>query len=77
MEEIKRFHITVHSLVQCFMFTLQDSFKFGGVHCGALARVDFKLNNVTRTKANLIIDLSRFRDFSLKFIENDDQTGKL
>lgn len=48
-----------------------NSFQFGGVHCGALATVKFKLQNMTRTEADMVFDLSRFLDFSLKFLDSD------
>lgn len=46
-------------------------FQFGGVHCGALATIKFLLTNKTRTQANMVFDLSRYLDFSLKFLDND------
>ena len=85
----------------CFIhFVLQNSFQFGGVHCGALATIKFKLSNMvrillywlsslplwhfsfffdkpfvvycqTRTEADMVFDLSRYLDFSLKFLDAD------
>ncbi|PFX34680.1 Calponin-likey domain-containing protein 2 [Stylophora pistillata] len=46
-------------------------FQFGGVHCGALATIKFLLTNKTRTQADMVFDLSRFLDFSLKFLDNE------
>lgn len=48
-----------------------SSFQFGGVHCGALATIKFQLSNKTRTQADVVLDLSRFLDFSLKFLDTD------
>ena len=40
----------VHGLQLCgfIHFVLQNSFQFGGVHCGALATIKFKLSNMVR-----------------------------
>ncbi|XP_071954714.1 cilia- and flagella-associated protein 47-like isoform X2 [Antedon mediterranea] len=43
------------------------SFHFGGVYCGSKHVLPFKLINKVRTPAKAIFDLSRYRDFSLKF----------
>ena len=34
-----------------FHFIFQNSFQFGGVHCGALATVEFKLSNMVKNIA--------------------------
>ena len=38
----------VYNYVVLFIFVLQNSFQFGGVHCGALATIKFKLSNMVR-----------------------------
>ncbi|XP_072178621.1 cilia- and flagella-associated protein 47-like [Diadema setosum] len=43
------------------------SFQLGGVYCGSNLTIPFKLVNRVRTRAKVVFDLSRFRDFSLKF----------
>ncbi|XP_041462969.1 cilia- and flagella-associated protein 47-like isoform X1 [Lytechinus variegatus] len=43
------------------------SFQLGGVYCGSSLTVPFKIVNRVRTRAKVVFDLSRFRDFSLRF----------
>ncbi|PIK59126.1 hypothetical protein BSL78_03931 [Apostichopus japonicus] len=44
-----------------------SSFHFGGIYCGSSITLPFKLINKGKTKAKVVFDLSRFRDFTLKF----------
>ncbi|XP_022089961.1 cilia- and flagella-associated protein 47-like isoform X2 [Acanthaster planci] len=43
------------------------TFQLGGVYCASSLTVPFKLINKARTRAKVVFDLSRYRDFSLKF----------
>ena len=53
----------------------QPSFHVGGVYCGSKFILPFRLVNKARTRAKVLFDLSRFRDFSLKF-DADVMEGK-
>ncbi|XP_033635373.1 cilia- and flagella-associated protein 47-like isoform X1 [Asterias rubens] len=43
------------------------TFQLGGVYCASNLTVPFKLINKARTRSKVVFDLSRYRDFSLKF----------
>ncbi|XP_033113331.1 cilia- and flagella-associated protein 47-like isoform X2 [Anneissia japonica] len=43
------------------------AFQFGGVYCGSELALPFRLINKVRTPAKAVFDLSRYRDFILKF----------
>ncbi|EDO32806.1 predicted protein, partial [Nematostella vectensis] len=50
----------------------QETFRLGGVYCGALATAPFTMRNMTRTRAELVLDMSRYMDFTLKFLDADE-----
>ncbi|XP_048577373.1 cilia- and flagella-associated protein 47-like isoform X2 [Nematostella vectensis] len=49
-----------------------ETFRLGGVYCGALATAPFTMRNMTRTRAELVLDMSRYMDFTLKFLDADE-----
>lgn len=99
MANVVQYDICGLQLCRFIHFVSQNSFQFGGVHCGALATIKFKLSNMvrvyyidlvlclfdtfpffdklfvvysqTRTEADMVFDLSRYLDFSLKFLDTD------
>ena len=48
MANVVQYDICGLQLCRFIHFVSQNSFQFGGVHCGALATIKFKLSNMVR-----------------------------